>query len=81
MRITKANVALDSDKYPVLVKEHTKNYAAARELSTPEAIVKVMNCVFGASDAAEEYVWLLSMDIKCHVLAVFELSHGTVGCS
>ena len=81
MRITKANVALDSNKHPILVKEQVKNYTAESNFSDPEIIVKAMNDMFGASDAAEEYVWLLAMDVKCHVLAVFELSHGTVDCS
>ena len=81
MRITKANVELDSDKHPVLVKEYAKNYDAESSLSDPETIVRAMNTLFGLSVAAEEYVWILAMDTKCHALAVFELSHGTAGCS
>jgi len=81
MRIIKANVALDSDKHPVLVKKHVKNYDSESNFSDPETIVRVMNTLFGLSDAAEEYVWILAMDTKCHALAVFELSHGTAGCS
>ena len=81
MRITKANVALDSSKHPVLVKEQVKNYDSESNFSDPKIIAKAMNAMFGVSDAAEEYVWLLAMDTKCHMLAVFELSHGTVDCS
>lgn len=81
MRITKANVALDGNKHPVLVKEYAQNYIAESNFSNSETIVKAMNSLFGVSDAAEEYVWLLAMGIKCRVLAVFELAHGTVGCA
>lgn len=77
MRITKYGMRLDESKHPVLVEEKTTNYVA-ESVSTPKDIAKMCNEVFGLKDMAEEYVYAISMNAKCKVNGVFELSHGSV---
>lgn len=76
MRIKKYGMRLDENKHPVLVEEKTTNYVA-ESVSTPKDIAKMCNEVFGLKDMAEEYVYAISMNAKCKVNGVFELSHGS----
>lgn len=77
MRIKKYGMRLDENKHPVLVEEKTTNYVA-ESVSTPKDIAKMCNEVFGLKDMAEEYVYAISMNAKCKVNGVFELSHVSV---
>ena len=76
MRIKKYGMRLDENKHPVLVEEKTTNYVA-ESVSTPKDIAKMCNDVFGLKDMAEEHVYAISMNAKCKVNGVFELSHGS----
>lgn len=76
MRIKKYGMRLDENKHPVLVEEKTTNYVA-ESVSTPKDIAKMCNEVFGLKDMAEEHVYAISMNAKCKVNGVFELSHGS----
>ncbi len=51
------------------------------KLKSPSGIQKLMIEQFELHKKAEEYVYLVSMDIKCNPLGIFELSHGTVNSS
>lgn len=51
------------------------------KFKSPSGIHKLMTEQFELHKKAEEYVYLVSMDIKCNPLGIFELSHGTVNSS
>lgn len=80
MRITKYRTELDENKHNVLVKEKAFNYQC-NNLSSPESIVELLNECFRLNKMAEEYLYMIALDTKCHPLGVFEVSHGTVNSS
>lgn len=81
MRVTKYSVELDEKQRTVLVKEDSKNVPEINRLDSPEKICNVMNQLFRAGSKAEEYVWLIAMDMKCNPIGMFEVCHGTVNAS
>lgn len=80
MNIYTYRVEKDAERHPFLVKERKFDYGTAC-LSCPEDVVKLVNYVFRLSFVAEEYVCLLSLDSKGHLLGLFEVSHGTIDSS
>lgn len=82
MRITTFTTRFDKDKLPCLVKEKSVNYSTDfTALDNTKKIVQIMTDLFAIHTMAEEYVYVISMSAKCRVLAVFELSHGTIDTS
>lgn len=78
MRITTYTTRI-KDNLNVLVKERAYNYKTENShLESADKVVKMMCGVFQIHLRAEEYVYLLSLDIKCRVLGIFEVGHGTV---
>ena len=78
MRITTYTTRI-KDNLNVLVKERAYNYKTDNShLESADKVVKMMCDVFQIHLRAEEYVYLLSLDIKCRVLGIFEVGHGTV---
>lgn len=80
MRITKYRTELNENKHNVLVKEKAFNYQC-NNLSSPESIAELLNECFRLNKMAEEYLYMIALDTKCHPLGVFEVSHGTVDSS
>lgn len=76
MRITSYTVELDG-RLNILVKEKAVNYKTVR-FDDPEVIVEMINSLFRLNLKAEEYMYLLAMDIKCNLIGVFLISKGTV---
>lgn len=68
------------ERIPSLVKE--KRLAGrCTVFNTPQGIVELCNRNFFLSCMAEEYVYLICADTKCHISGVFELSHGSADSS
>lgn len=61
----------------ILVKENDFEYSE-QNLNQPKYVVEMMNSVFSLDKKAEEYMYLLALNIKCVPVGVFEISHGTV---
>jgi len=80
MRITKYNVELNQNLQNMIVKESSCNYSADR-MDSPIKIVDMMNNIFRLNRQAEEHLYMLAFNVKCRLLGVFEISHGTVDCS
>lgn len=78
MTITTYNTVLNEDRHNYLVKDKTFQYDVCKRLETDESIVHLMCDVFGIQDAAEEYLYMISVNAKCVPLAFFQLAHGTV---
>jgi len=53
----------------------------SNKLKSPSGVQKLMIEQFQLHKKAEEYVYLVSLDMKCNPLGIFELSHGTVNIS
>lgn len=76
MRVNKYDVILDTDRKPMLVKENSKNFMEANELSSPSSIVRLMELMFNAPYLPEEHVWILALNNRCKPMGIFEISHG-----
>jgi DNA repair protein RadC len=76
MRITSYTVELKG-KLSVLVKEEAVNYLDI-PLNSSRAIAEMMNNIFRMNYKAEEYVYILALNTKCHPVGVFLLTKGTV---
>jgi DNA repair protein RadC len=70
-----------NDRQPELVKRSSHNYPGVCQLTAPYTVADFMIKVFGLDKASEEYMYLVSLDIKGRPLGVFEISHGTISSS
>lgn len=80
MNIIKYNTFLNEDRIPILVKESTKRYPV-KELDNPQRITDMMNCMYNVKNLSEEFLWCLSLDTKCKLKGIFEISHGLINAS
>lgn len=64
-----------------MVKELAFNYDMEKSVNSPEQIVDLLNHAFHMSDLTEEYVYMLAMDTKCHLIGVFEVAHESSTCA
>lgn len=46
-------------------------------IRTPKDVYDVMNELFQIDDLAEEYIYVLSLDVRNYIKGVFELGHGS----
>lgn len=82
MRITQYKIKLATDRKAVLEKEVSFNHPGIdRKMSSPEKIAGVGKSVLRMHEEAEEYLYMLCMDNKLNLIAIFELSHGNVNSS
>lgn len=66
----------DANRQTVLVKE--KTVYELQNLSSPKLITDAMNDLFNLQNQTEEYLYCLCFDVKCRLIGIFEVSHGTV---
>ncbi|MDD6712405.1 MAG: hypothetical protein PUE27_10035 [Sharpea porci] len=63
MIIEKANVVLGDNHKATLIKEKEIEYLSVDKFNTPEKIVQVLNDIFMIHKHAEEYVYLICLQI------------------
>lgn len=79
MRITTYTTRINEDNINVLIKERAFNYKTENShFDCAEKITKMLCDVFQLHLCAEEHLFLLALDVKCKVLGIFEVGHGTV---
>lgn len=81
MRVTTYKTLLDEDRKTVLVKERAVNCIGMDSIGRPDQVREMLCRIFDAEKLAEEHLWLLALDTKCHLIGVFEISHGTVNAA
>lgn len=81
MRIVEAEVRMDEEKMPMLIKEPAKLYKPLQHLSCPEDVVQVMVDIFELDRQIAELVYLIALDNRAKPLAFFLLNRGTVNRS
>lgn len=81
MRIVEAEVRMDEEKMPVLIKEPAKLYKPLQHLSCPEDVVQVMVDIFELDRQIAELVYLIALDNRAKPLGFFLLNRGTVNRS
>ena len=47
-------------------------------VNTPKKVFSMFNTYFSLGLRSEEYVYIVSMDTKCNVIGIFEVSHGCI---
>lgn len=82
MKVKLYRTILDGCRYPSLVSE-SGNYVCDGRKAFNNADVIYDFCVrqLGMSCAAEEYAYCFALDMKCHLMGMFEISHGNVNGS
>lgn len=80
MRVIQYNTYLDATKLPVLEVEKTYEFEG-NTLKNPREITEMFKTVFKLHKRTEEYVYMLATDTRCHLIGLFEISHGTVDAS
>lgn len=80
MKITTYRMELNGEQHNVLVKENSCNYPI-ESLDSPQKTADMLNDVFRLNKQAEEYVYMIALNVKGRSLGVFEISHGTVNQS
>lgn len=84
MRITEYKTMINEEKHDELVKVKSFNYSFENNSSypiSPEHFVKMFNDVYSLNKMAEEYVYIIAVNTKMHILGIFEISHGTCNTS
>lgn len=81
LRIIEAEVRMDEEKMPVLIKESAKLYKPLQYLSSPADVVQVMTDAFEMGRQIAELVYLIALDNRAKPLAFFLLNRGTVNQS
>lgn len=77
MKITTYRMELNNEQHNVLVKENSCNYPI-ESLDSPQKTADMLNGVFRLNKQAEEYVYMIALNVKSRPLGIFEISHGTV---
>lgn len=82
MRITKYTTKINQTTLRnELVKEKCVNYKKFKKLNDPSTIVTALNDLLDLQNMSEEYLYMLTLNNKCDVTGIFEISHGTVNSS
>lgn len=68
---------LDVDRKISLVKEKGFNYPEQKRLDSPGKIAHFLKKTFDVGNLAEEYFYMLAFDIRCNLLGIFEIAHGS----
>lgn len=63
------------------VKEKTARYEVENQVNQPKDAYKYLQTVVQPEEAAEEYMWLLTLDIKNKITGLFTVSHGSLNAS
>ncbi len=77
IHIYEYRVALAGDGRSILVREKEQDYGGMEKIASPDDAVRVMREVFRLHERAEEYVYLVCLNIKGHPIGFFEVSHGS----
>lgn len=64
-----------------LKEEFSYGTDKADDISHSYQVAELMNSVFHLGNKAEEYVYLIAVNIQTRILGIFELSHGNMEMS
>lgn len=82
MKLKAYRTILNGNGYPCLVAERGDYICDGRKrFDSPDAIYEFAVRELEMNRLAEEYVYCFALNQKCHMMGVFEVSHGTVSTS
>lgn len=72
----KLDTYIKEDRIPYMTK--TEICDEKITVDTPEKVFNMFNTYFNLGLKSEEYVYMISMDAKCNIIGIFEISHGII---
>lgn len=76
MMINEYRLVLDKDGKNKLEKEKSGFWPDIYKMDAPHKVAYMINEVYKANEAPEEYVWLIATDTAFRIIATFEVAHG-----
>lgn len=80
MRIREYRAFVNDEGIPYLKTTRSTNLPELSCISSPLAIVQMMNRLYQAGQLPEEHFWAISLDTKKKVVGIFEMGIGTADC-
>ena len=81
MTICEYNTRLNEDRLPILAESRKYEIDGRKRYERPYMLAELAANTVGLKDAAEEYIYAFAFDVKMHLIALFEVGHGTVNQS
>ena len=81
MKIYDYKTLINDSGNPYLTKGNGYKIDGRKTFNSPDAIVEFIYNGIELHKYAEEYLWILCLDSKTHLVGCFEISHGTVNSS
>ena len=72
----KLDTYIKEDRIPYITKTEICNEKII--VNPPEKVFEMLNTYFNLGLRSEEYVYMISMDTKCNIIGIFEISHGCI---
>lgn len=72
----KLDTYIKEDRIPYITKTEICNEKIT--VNSPEKVFEMLNTYFNLGLRSEEYVYMISMDTKCNIIGIFEVSHGCI---
>lgn len=72
---------MNDSRIPYLKSIQETDLTDRQEFRSPQVIADTVRQIFDTDHLPEERVWLLAFDNRLQVIAIFEISHGTVNGS
>ena len=77
MNVKKYDVRVWESRIPYLVAVGKTRISDEDMHQSPKRIADVIRAVYHADRLPEEHMFLLTFDVKLHLIGLFEISHGT----
>lgn len=81
MKISQYESMLDKSGAVYIRETGSFNIDGRRVYSSPNTLAEFFGDVIGIKQAANEHVYVACFDTKCHIIGIFEASHGSVNSS
>lgn len=81
MKIYSYKTLLNDSGNPYLAKGNSYSVDGRKVFNNPNAVTEFIYNGIELHKYAEEYLWILCLDSKNHLVGCFEISHGTVDSS
>ena len=75
MKVKKYDLEINENKIPYLVTEKD-NLSKMYPCTSPDKVADMLESCFRLKHQAEEHVVMISVNVKCEPIGVFEVSHG-----
>lgn len=81
MTVHSYRTLLHEDGTPYLATDRSYEVDGRRTYSTPDDVAEFIRTALRIQQCAEEYLYVLYFDTRCHLIGCCEASHGTVSTS